>query len=56
MHYDMRFLVGKNSALLCFLDSVGIAVSVLVIRNIQLGNQLYNNCTRLWPTKWYKII
>ena len=28
----------------------------LVIRNIQLGHQLYIHCTRLWPTKWYKII
>ena len=28
----------------------------LVIRNIQLDYQLYNLCTRLWPTKWYKII
>ena len=28
----------------------------LVIRNIQFGHQLYNNCTRLWPAKWYKII
>ena len=27
----------------------------LFIRNIQLGYQLYNHCTRLWPTKWYKL-
>ena len=35
----MRFLVEKNdSALLCFLEGFGIAVQVLVIRNIQIGN------------------
>ena len=28
MHYDMRLLVEKNSALLCFLDGFGIAVPV----------------------------
>ena len=28
VHCDMRFLVKKNSALLCFLDGFGIAVPV----------------------------
>ena len=30
----MRFLVEKISGLLCFLDGLGIALPVLVIRNI----------------------
>ena len=24
------------------------------LEKIQLGHHLYNHCTRLWPTKWYK--
>ena len=28
----------------------------LFIRIKQLGHQLYNHCTRLWPTKCYKFI
>ena len=56
VHCDMQFLVEKISALLCFLGGFGIAVPVFVIRNAQLGHQLYNSCTRLWPTKWYKVI
>ena len=57
VHCDMPFLVEKIRALLCFLDGFGIDVLVFsYYRNIQLGHQLYNNCTRLWSTKWYKII
>ena len=51
-HCDMRFLVEKNSAWHCFLDGLVLLFRYLVIRNIQLGHKLYNNCTRLWPTKW----
>ena len=47
LHCDMQVLVEKNSALLCFLDGFGILFQYLVITNIQLGHQLYNNCTRL---------
>ena len=48
------FLDVKMGALLCDLNGFGIAVLVF-IRNIQLDYQLYNHCTRLWLTKWYKI-
>ena len=51
MHYDMLFLDVQIGALLCFLNGFGIAVPYLFIRNIQLGHQLYNYCTRLRPTK-----
>ena len=57
VHCDLRFLVEKIAQLLCFLDGfVLLLFWYLVIRNIQLGHQVYNNCTRLWPTKWYRII
>ena len=47
----MRFLDIKIGALLCFLSGISIAFSFFFIRNIQLGQQLYNHCTRLWSTK-----
>ena len=56
VHCDMRFLNVKIGTLFCFLNGSGIAVPVFIFRNIQLGHQLYNHCTRLWPTKCYKII
>ena len=38
-----------------FLTVCVLLFQYVVIRNIQLGHQLYNNCTRLWPTKWYRL-
>ena len=53
----MRFLVEKKIAhCFAFWTVLVLLFRYLVISNIQLGHQLYNNCTRLWPTKWYKII
>ena len=50
VHCDMQVLVEIISAMLCFLDGFGIAVQVFS------GHQSYNDCTRQWPTIWYKII
>ena len=45
---DMRFLVERNSALLCFLYAFFVLpFRYLVIRNIKLGHQLYNHCIGL---------
>ena len=49
----MSFLDVKVGTLLCFLKGFGIAVSY---KKHPTLSYIVIDCTRFWPTEWYKII
>ena len=53
---NVCILVVLINALLRFLNVFGITVPVLVIRKNILSHCMYNDLTKRWSTKWYKII